>query len=290
MTAGADRPKGDMPSAEVPSSWTVGDARVEVSTDAGAYYCAHLLFLLQATVNQPQSSVRTNAHGERLAGFLHVPADTQTQGAAALIAPLERHARTGAVVAAALRGYLKALGVAAHAPHRILLSGFGAFGTVADNPTGAFVAHAAATSHAIGRATGRTPSPLPPLTEAAATLERLGDSSLEVGLLRLPVVDGCLSGAPGALQWALARFAPHAVLCMGVHRAATYQVEVRATSAGLSSLEPMRHDPTSLSRTPQERAPSELPSRALPAVQHLPDNRALAEAIVLGSNGSQPVS
>ena len=82
--------------------------------------------------------VLKNAAGERLVGFLHVPRDAATDVAAPVTDQATRHAGTREVIGAALRGYVDEAHRAGTEPTRILLTGYGTWGGVLNNPTGDF--------------------------------------------------------------------------------------------------------------------------------------------------------
>ncbi len=200
----------------VGAAMRVDDVDVYASTNAGNYYCGHLFYLLSRWALQADG---------RGAGFLHVPADRWTTGAPAAPAT-DRHARTRVVIAAALRGIADA-GV----HQRVLVTGYGAFSGVVDNPTGAFVASSQQLSAALSRSVGAARVG----SDTDAGLPTLHAGGLTVARMQLAVDDTALHAhAPGSLAAALSAFEPHAVIAMGVHRAdANYRVEQTPTSAGL---------------------------------------------------------
>jgi pyrrolidone-carboxylate peptidase len=228
---------------------------VRESTWAGAYYCAHVLWLQHGHARAPSTSIARDRQGDALVGFIHVPADAETAATSPDRSPdrsrRERHARTARVVACALRGVVDELEAIGKTQPRVLLTGFGPFAAVASNPTGDFIEHDESVSHALELALG-------------TRRERL-----ELQRARLDVEDSALDPAHArSLPSLIEQVKPHAVIGLGVHRASTiYRVEIDATNAGLRLVdgEPPRHE--------RGLAPRDRPSR----------NRALARAIVHGA-------
>lgn len=191
---------------------------IRTSRNAGNYYCAHAFYVLARWCEREPGALG--------AGFLHVPPDAETSGEGS--AGPDRHERLGTVVAAALRGLLEE-----HSGPRlrVLLTGYGAFQGVLDNPTGAFVAAKEAVARTLERAAGaRAESET---DGSGIVVWRAG--RLELGTLLLDVSDAALDPTrPGSLPWALVTFAPHVALSMGVHRTSdVFRVELLPTSAGL---------------------------------------------------------
>lgn len=115
---------------------------VRLGVDPGAFFCGAQLADLQDLVRAPPFAGRTRI------GFLHVPPDRATGPAAA--DNLELHPRAtnlehaARVLAVALRSLLAGPGARA-----LLLTGFGPFRGVADNPTAALVDDPAAIARCI---------------------------------------------------------------------------------------------------------------------------------------------
>src|SRR5262249_44362178 len=121
---------------------------VEDEPDPGNFYCEHMFWSTQVEAAHADSSVLENDHGETLTGFLHVPSDALTDSPpppepADPAAQAERHASTRHVVGAAIRGWFDEIGgkVDADTPISILLTGYGPFLDILNNPTGDFVVH-----------------------------------------------------------------------------------------------------------------------------------------------------
>jgi pyrrolidone-carboxylate peptidase len=247
--AGADRQGvGTRPGirpADVPRRlWR--DPVVTHSGDAGGFYCEHAFFTAQEVA--AAAGVQRNRHGEPLVGFLHVPgaADRWLTGTLPADAA-RRHGRTRSVVGRALAGFtsdILAAGLAADEPVRLLVTGFGPWGAVLDNPTGDFVSRAANLQAALASGFGERflpgsagPGEAPWRQEVAGSL-RLGrtQQSLVVCGWALPTADAALDpaalhGLPAAI---LGPFRPHAVLCLGVaRRRRRYYVEHTADDENL---------------------------------------------------------
>ena len=240
---------------------------VRESDDAGTYYCAHSLFLAHEVAREPETPLALDESGRPFLGFLHVPADAQATGGA----PGEgaRHDKTRAVVGAALAGWLPALH--RRVPEgelRVLVTGFGPFRDVVDNPTGDFV---------------RRPENLALALEALLVQARceeglvcgrvfLGQSArtFALHLVELAVDDRCLAReGPMSLRAALFRTRAHAWIGLGVCRSPRYRVEVAPSDVGLEAREgELIHAPDAPARTT------------------LPRNRSLLEAIYEGAKGS----
>jgi len=101
----------------------VSRARLEISEDAGGYYCEHVLFLAKKTLRAQNPSAR--------AMFLHVVKDafsTTTQKA-----PESRFDDIDAIVSRVLHRF------ASEGARKIVLTGFEPFGDVLQNPSGDYL-------------------------------------------------------------------------------------------------------------------------------------------------------
>lgn len=223
-------PSGVRP-ADVPRRlWR--DPHVTHSGDAGGFYCEHAFFTAQTVA--ATAAVRQNRHGERLVGFLHVPG-AQDRWMTALHPPdpAKRHGRTRLVVGRALAGFttdVLAGGIGPEEPIRLLLTGFGPWGAVLDNPTGDFVANPEnlQAALALGFADRLASRPLVTVAEAepwrleVAVHASLPDGPRQVIVCgwQLPTSDEALDQeAPRSLPVAIrGSFQPHAVVSLGVAR------------------------------------------------------------------------
>src|SRR5690606_9265333 len=117
-------------------------ARVVHGDDPGDFYCEHAFFVAQKTAQDSSSSVLTNARGEKLVGFLHVPPDDHTYRAPdASLDQGQRQEAMREVIGAGLRGYFEDAAERTSGDVRLLLTGYGKFQSVQNNPTGDFVSH-----------------------------------------------------------------------------------------------------------------------------------------------------
>lgn len=255
--------------------------RVAHGTDPGDFYCEHMFFSTQNAAGQAGSSVLRNGQGEAMTGFLHVPGDREATGD--LANPYTRkdsRKDTQAVVGAGLRGYVdEALQQVGSGPVRILLTGYGNWGSVVDNPTGAFVSSKRNLDQAMLQGFGAAL-----LTPRGSEVERsagpehvyktwsyrvlVGGQEREIVLRGqvFPVADSTIDGGAASVQQAMADFSPHAVLSMGVAVGHDdFLAEHHADDGGLDA-DHKRHD-GSAPRT------------------DLPDNYALPRAIHQGQAG-----
>ena len=236
------------PHAEVPDTLLdVGGARVEHGTDPGNFYCEHAFFTLQRFATEV--GIKKNAHGEPLCGFLHVPYDGECSAPlTAAIDLAKRYAGHRRVVGAALLGYFEAAKTKAHDPVKILVTGYGPFQSITNNPSGGFVSHRenidAAMKHAFGTAligpkgklladrVGGSPD------DTLALRYRVNDGGrvrhIVIVAERLQVADVALdNGDPGSLVGALKAVKPDAALSLGVHGGSSFLAEHHADDGGL---------------------------------------------------------
>lgn len=222
------------------------EATVEHGTDPGDFYCEHIFFTAQREAARAASSVVKNAAGEKLVGFLHVPPDDWTGGGGAKYAQADRHRATREVVGAALRGYFQDAAAAVRTdPVKVLLTGYGPFESVVDNPTGDFVSHTANIDAALKAAFGadlKTPvgKPVALPHGARALAYKVVDPAtgrvrtLEVGLDRFAVADATLDPKSArSIERAVADFKPQAILSMGVAGPGAYLAEHHADDGGM---------------------------------------------------------
>ncbi len=258
------------------------NASVKHGTDPGDFYCEHLFFLSQKEAGKRGSSVVKNAAGERLVGFLHLPPDRYQGDGVVDYTQAQRHGSTRQVVGAALRGYYEdAVNAGAGNPVRLLLTGYGPFQSVVDNPTGDFVSHRenvdAALKNAFGsRLLSPRGEPVPGLPDTYAY--RIADPktggcrTVQVALERFAVDDETLNQVgERSIQDAIRDFKPHGVLSMGVTSGDSYLAEYHADNGSLKRVDGRwRHTP------------------GAPADVSMPDNRSLARAILRGSAPEAP--
>jgi len=244
--------------------------------DPGDFYCSHACYTGQLAVRARGSSVVSNAAGEPLAGFLHVPRDPETVTYVRPIDHAERHASTRVVLGAALTSMIfDILRAVPTGPLRVLVTGYLEWGEVVDNPTGHFVCARENLDAIVGTALGARALDREGLERARdghATQHtwRFADGDVERALVvearRLFVDDPAIDGGPLSLPHAIRTFEPHAVISMGVHRGTDFLVEHRADDGALRlDGDRFAHDETAPERT------------------RLADNFALATAIHRGA-------
>ena len=206
---------------------TTRGLRVEAGDDAGGYYCEHVYYLALRAAAEELAAVLRDEAGDPLVGFLHLPRDQDRPGSAT------RHQQTAEVVAAALRGW--AAVAASCLPEgtqlRLLLTGFGPFRDVTDNPSGDFVRG----EEGLTRACALLGGTFAHGEAAVACGPPRGRLSLRLHRHHLAVDATALDGSWASIQGAMARTAPHAVLCLGLGKAATYVAERRATPRDLAA-------------------------------------------------------
>lgn len=236
------------PHAELPATLLhVAGAKVEHGADPGNFYCEHAFFTLQRFA--AEVGITKNAHGEPLCGFLHVPSDAQCGAApSAAIDVATRYAAHRQVVGAAIQGWFQAAKATAHDPITILITGYGPFQSITNNPAGGFVSHrenldaameAAFGTSLLGRKGKRLPDRMggsPADTMALRYRVNDGGRVREIVVVaeRLKVADVALdNGDPGSLVGALKAVKPHAALALGVHGGSTFLAEHHADDGGL---------------------------------------------------------
>jgi hypothetical protein len=220
-----------------------------------------MFFSTQEKAAEPDCSILADAQGERLCGFLHFPRDPETSldpDTQPTRSEADRHAETREIVARALRGWSDTIAPqVAKEPIRILLTGFGAFMDVKNNPTGDFVRHQENLDAAIARAFGarlKTPQGILQPDDAAGAptyLYRLDAGSgseqlLYLSAIEFPVADAAIDPrAPHPVQGVIDNVRPHAVLSMGVADD-RYLTEFRADAGGLSRADGGAHHDDSM--------------------------------------------
>lgn len=236
------------PHAEIPAKLLdIPGSPVEHGTDPGNFYCEHAFFTLQRFATEV--GIKKNAHGEPLCGFLHVPNDADCGASpTATIDPAKRYAAHRKVVGAAVQGWFQALKASAHDPIKILITGYGPFQSITNNPAAGFVSHRdnldAAMKAAFGTAligkkgkllsdrVGGSPA------DTMALRYRVNDQGrvreIVIVAEQLKVADVALdNGDPGSLVGALKAVKPDAALALGVHGGPTFLAEHHADDGGL---------------------------------------------------------
>lgn len=230
---------------------TSGGVQVLSQREAGDYYCEHTCWVLNHEATQPGSSIARNAEGNPLVGFLHLPGELDAEGP-------HRHDATREVIGAALRGDIDAVRAAAPgtSPVRVMLTGYGAFQGVDNNPTGDFVSHPENLDAAMRQAYGdrlvgdprMIDSPAGPVRQYSVRGEDGRPFEVQLLAKKLDVDDSAIDGGPKSLQTLLRTFRPQAALSMGVDPgASTYEVVTRSDHGGMVEREgQLHHDDASM--------------------------------------------
>jgi pyrrolidone-carboxylate peptidase len=190
---------------------------VEISDDAGGFYCEHCFYAARL------------AAPEAIVGFLHVPPD---DGSA--LSQGFRHRATREVLGLALRG----LTSSSSSSLRLLVTGYRPWGRMQRNPSGDFVGHAGNLDAVVAAAGGVVVG-----VAGGVRLADVGGVRVAVARQVLPVDDRAIDGGPQSIQAAIARHRPDVVISLGVHREITrYRVERMATDRRLRRDGPLAHD------------------------------------------------
>lgn len=210
---------------------------VATSTLAGGFYCEHVYFHALRWATAAGSPAGRDAAGDPMVGFLHLPGDAccGPEGDPGLGRP-RALADLGALVGRALAAWLTQLHRSSPAGElRGLLTGFAAWGSVADNPSGAFVRQRRlldASLRALGAEVSRAPAPR--TTRSYRMPAPFGGRTFVLATRVLPVSDRAIDGGRWSIQRALASFAPHFALSLGVAaRRRGFSVELCASDQGL---------------------------------------------------------
>lgn len=211
---------------------TAQDVPVRLSVEAGDYYCDHAFFDLSTFGANDYSSLRQNAEGENLLGFLHVPPLDSGLDDATVESALDD------VVGAGLDSFIDSAAQSleqegsSETPVRVLLTGFEPFGGHGRNPTGELVDDPARVDALMASATGASlVSEQSTPTNRVYTIPQDDGTTREVHLrlVRLPVDDDALSTLPDELE----AWRPHAALSLGVHSTLDFAVETIADDGNI---------------------------------------------------------
>lgn len=230
--------------------WTSPDGALQVvhGEDPGGFFCEHCLYAVRRCAAETDSIIVVD--GEPLIGFLHVPKDAATDVNApnpGLVGqPLVRHRATIDIVASVLRGWASLARV--NGPLRVLLTGYGNWGTVANNPTGDLVEQ----QNVLNAIAGRV------------------GVEVDIHTAHLAVDDSAIDGGPTSVQAAIARVRPQVVLSMGVHGGVDRYLAEHVASDRNLVVE------GGVLRREADR----------PVGHRLPSNRALARGLVLGQRAT----
>lgn len=252
--------------------------RVAHGTDPGDFYCEHMFYSTQVAAEQAASSVLRNEQGESLTGFLHLPGDREaTDNASEDYTRKTSQKDTQAVVGSALRGWIDtALPQVSSGPVKLLLTGYANWGSVVNNPTGGFVAAKKNVDAAMAQGFGAQLK-----TKQGKEIEQgsgehvfhtwsyriatpTGEREVQLRGQVFAVADQTIDRGAASAQQAMADWAPHGVLSMGVAVGHDdFLAEHHADDGGLDEAH-AKHDDAAGPR------------------HNLPDNYALARGIVAG--------
>ncbi len=241
--------------SDVPSV-LVNQPKVVVGDDPGGYYCEHVFYTaLKAAATCP--GIVRDRWNDPLVGFLHIPgsrdrwlrADSPAHGSP--VDSASRHRGTRRVVGLAIAGYVAEIALSApeDEPVRLLITGFGPFAAVVDNPTGHFVLGRDNLDAAMGVAFGRRllttkgePAVIEPQMPTIWQYRVRSNDGRErriwLGTVRLTTDDTAMAADhPTSIVTAMAgSFQPQAVLSLGVARKArTFIAEHAASDRNLSN-------------------------------------------------------
>jgi hypothetical protein len=228
--------------APLPQQVKPPTAQVELSDNRGfGYYCDHLFFMLQTVAARPGSSIKRNAHGESLVGFLHVPRDDFAFSTTGPYTQESRHGKTRIVLAHLLRGYYEDIFEAKPSVNtaRVLLTGFGPFELTVNNPTGDFVSHAENMDAAMQIAFGDSlvGSPTDTVSGRVYTIQDTHTKVPRTMILHtslLSVNDKSMNAKAGSLQYLIKTYKPDISISLGMYYPYdAVVVEHSASSTGL---------------------------------------------------------
>ena len=227
--------------------FTLSDgAAVTHGSDPGDFYCEHAFYTTTTVARAGGTSILTDKQGEVLTAFLHNPSDDFTYDASKTPVQAERHKDRREIIGAAIRGYYEtAKPQIGDGPFRMLITGYGEWGGVVNNPTGDFVAHRENIDAAVQKAFGD--SLVDPfgkvLIDKDGVIElryRIRDEAsgnqriVRITAAQLAVADEAIDGGPKSLQHLIDKQRPHAVLSMGVAGgSSTFLAEFHADNGGL---------------------------------------------------------
>jgi hypothetical protein len=210
---------------------------VEMSSDAGNYYCAHAFCVSQILAEKMIPTLR-NAHLEPLVGFLHFPYPSFSR-----LFESKQEAQT--IVGASLRAYVEE--AKQHERNiRVLLQGFENFDPHSNNPTEDFLQADDEVSSALETAFEGEILKLKKNSPYLWYVHLGGRSPIRIEIYThvLPVNDHAIdAGSPTSVFAHMQRHHPHAILSLGLGIEEHFQIETLVTDRGLSMGPPLRHDP-----------------------------------------------
>lgn len=218
--------------------------KIKLSEDAGTYYCEHVFYLAERSSRERLSSIKKNSYGDSLVGFLHVPSDSSTFSGRTR-APKRDMGMIQDGLASAIHGYVKeirAQQTVANSVIRILLTGFGSFNDISDNPTEAFLSESTNMLDSVQKAFPFSRVEILSANNKYFFSIKQNDSSqsfyLEVLTHVMPVSDLAINWGSGvSILDKIQSFKPQAVISMGVMGVKKYlRVESRSSDANIKSV------------------------------------------------------
>jgi hypothetical protein len=227
---------------------------VVAGRDPGDFYCEHAFFSSNEFAHQQGSSVARDGRGDPLVTFIHHPGNLDQPNSPT------RQAGAQEVVGATLRGYVDAAKgqVPGNEPIKVLVTGYGEFQGVKNNPTQDFVTHPQNLDASMSRGFGSqlvrnadgTPNrqQLEPVNGQPVYRYQLQNQdgttrNVDVALALLPVSDEAINGGPQSVQRLEHDFRPNAVINNGVNPNGTaWQMETHADDGGMRRTGVMSYD------------------------------------------------
>lgn len=232
---------------------TSGGIEVVSQREATDFYCEHALFVLNEEGNKAGTSIFKDSTGKPLVGFIHLAGALDRPGSPT------RQAQTAEVVGAGLRGDVDSIRATdpKTSPVKVLLTGYGPWGSVKDNCSGNFVSDPknldAAMKSGFGDALvgeGKTvQTPAGAAREYTLKDEKTGEPyTVQVLGKQLDVNDSAIDGGPSSLQTLLEQFKPQAAISMGTDPSSfSYDVVSRSDFGGLTREDgKLKHDATKM--------------------------------------------
>jgi len=231
-----------------------GQDVVAGSPDMGNFYCEHALFSSNEFAHQPDTSIKRDAKGDPMVTFIHHPGELDQENSP------DRQKGAQEVIGATMRGYVDAARgqVPGNEPIKALVTGYGAFAGVNNNPTQDFVTHPANMDAAMSQGFGQQlvrnqdgsvkREQLPSVDGQPVYRYQLQNQdgttrNVDVALALLPVSDAAINGGPQSLQRLEQDFRPNAVINNGVNPNGTaWQMETHADDGGMRRTGVMSYD------------------------------------------------
>ncbi len=159
---------------------------LSLSQNAGGYYCEHLLYVLREYAEQPDSGVLRSHKGHPFQTFLHIPLDNFAH-LPDLSTQLKAFDQLQKTIEDVLEQYTSQIDMSTFCEEeiRVLLTGYGSFGQVTENPAESFVCQEWRAEEIAGQCYRGIPIRVETITLP------VDDSALDIesGPLRAPLVE-----------------------------------------------------------------------------------------------------